>query len=145
MNKKEHAIYQVGLKVLIRKGDDFLFLRTAKRNLFDFPGGRIDFDEHNTALTKILEREIGEETGENLKYKLGKLAFQFRRHAEQRLPVFLSVYEAEYLSGEINLSDEHTSYTWINPQKDPIRREDFFSNEEYAAFGAYFSQLFTKQ
>lgn len=40
--KRACAIYHVGLKVLLKKGDEFLFLTDAVGKHFDLPGGRID-------------------------------------------------------------------------------------------------------
>jgi 8-oxo-dGTP pyrophosphatase MutT (NUDIX family) len=141
--EKEYAIYQVSLKALIRKNDEFLFLRTPRRKLYDLPGGRIDEEEKETTpFADVLAREVGEELGDNLKYKLGKLIMQFRKNSKlAHIPVFNAVYEAEYLSGEISLSNEHSGYEWINPKNTEMKREDFFNDEEYAAFQTYFTNL----
>ena len=140
--KRDYALYHVGLKILLKKGDDFLFLTVADGKEFDLPGGRIDDVEHTTPLTEIIAREVGEELGENIKYKLGKPIFQFRRHFENKgWHIFLTVYEAEYLSGEIQLSAEHSRYQWINPIKIDFKEENFFHKEEYLAFKKYFESL----
>ncbi|MEK7659227.1 MAG: NUDIX hydrolase [Patescibacteria group bacterium] len=140
--KKAYAIYHVGLKVLLKKGDDFLFLTDSVGKHFDLPGGRIDDIEHTTPLTEVIVREVGEELGESIKYKLGKPVFQFRRHFESKgLHIFLTVYEAEYLSGEIKLSAEHSNFQWINPRKVDLEEKDFFHKEEYLAFKKYFENL----
>ena len=140
--KRAYAIYHVGLKVLLKKGDEFLFLTDAVGKRFDLPGGRIDDVEHTTPLIEVIAREVGEELGEELKYKLGKPVFQFRRHFESKeLHIFLTVYEADYLSGEIKLSTEHSNYQWINPRKVDLKEEDFFHKEEYLAFEKYFENL----
>ena len=129
--KRAYAIYHVGLKILLKKGDEFLFLTDAVGKHFDLPGGRIDDVEHTTPLTEVIAREVGEELGEEVKYKLGKQVFQFRRHFESKdLHIFLTVYEVEYLSGEIKLSAEHSNYQWINPKKVNLKEEDFFHKEE---------------
>lgn len=140
--KRTHATYHVGLKVLLRKENEFLFLTDAIGKHLDLPGGRIDDVEHNLPLTEVIAREVEEELGEEIKYKLGKPVFQFRRHFESKgLHIFLTVYEAEYLSGEIRLSDEHNNYQWINPRKVDLKEKDFFHKEEYLAFKAYFENL----
>jgi len=140
--KKAYATYHVGLKILLKKEDEFLFLTDAVGKHLDLPGGRIDDVEHNVPLTEVIAREVGEELGEEMKYKLGKPVFQFRRHFESKnMHVFLTVYEAEYLSGEIQLSDEHSNYQWINPRKVDLTEKDFFHKEEYLAFKMYFENL----
>ena len=140
--KRAYAIYHVGLKVLLKKGNEFLFLTDAVGKHFDLPDGRIDDVEHTTPLTEVIAREVSEELGEEIKYKLGKPVFQFRRHFESKgLHIFLTVYEAEYLSGEIKLSAEHSDFQWINPRKIDLKEEQFFHKEEYLAFKKYFENL----
>ena len=140
--KRAYAIYHVGLKILLKKGDEFLFLTGAVGKYFDLPGGRIDDVEHTTPLTEVIAREVSEELGEEIKYKLGKPVFQFRRHFESKgLHIFLTVYEAEYLSGEIKLSAEPSNLQWINPRKVDLKEEQFFHKEEYFAFKKYFENL----
>jgi len=140
--ERVHALYYVSMKVLLKKGDVFLFLMDAVGKYFDLPGGRIDNVEYITPLTEIIAREVSEELGEEIKYKLGKSVFQFRRHFEdQRWHVFLIVYEAEYVSGEIKLSAEHGGFQWINPRKTNFKEEQFFNKEEYLAFKMYFKNM----
>lgn len=141
-SKRNYAVYHVGLKILLKKGDEFLFLKSADGTQFDLPGGRIDDVEHETPLVEILAREVAEELGEEIKYKLGKPVFQFRRHFESKgWHIFLTVYEAEYVSGEIQLSSEHSGYQWITPEKfQEFAENDFFSAEEFRAFREYFGQ-----
>lgn len=133
----ECATYYVSLKVLLREGDNGLFLRCGKDHWcgaphWDWPGGRIDSTENETTITKIIKREIEEELGRDLKYTLGSLAFQFRRH----LPridkwIFINVYEADYILGEIKLSDEHSDFEWINLKETQFDRKDFCNEEMY--------------
>lgn len=134
-----HALYNVGLKLILKKDNDFLFLVDAGGVYFDLPGGRIDETEHMVPIPEIIDREVKEELGESIKYKLGKPAFSFRRHVVAKdLHIFLIVYEAEYVSGEIKLSHEHCDYQWINPQHFNFEEKTFFNNEEYLAFKNYF-------
>jgi 8-oxo-dGTP pyrophosphatase MutT (NUDIX family) len=140
--KREYATYHVGLKVLLKRGEEFLFLTYRDGKHFDLPGGRIDDVEHTSPLNQVIAREVGEELGEEVKYKLGKPVFQFRRHFESRgLHIFLTVYEALYLSGEIKLSEEHSNLQWINPRKIDLKEEDFSDKEEFLAFKKYFKSL----
>lgn len=119
-----------------------MFLTDAVGKHFDLPGGRIDDSENNVSLDKIIAREVGEELGEEVKYTLGRPVFQFRRHFESKgLHIFITVYEAEYLSGEIKLSHEHTNYQWIDPKEFEFKEDDFFSSEEFIALKKYFENL----
>ncbi|MEI7580823.1 MAG: NUDIX hydrolase [bacterium] len=133
------ATYQVGLKVLLKKGNEFLFLIERDGKSLDLPGGRIDDTEHTVTLSAIMQREVCEELGSEVRYTLGKPLFQFRRHIKAKgLHVFLTVYAAEFLSGEIVISDEHTGYQWIQARDVEWNEESFVSREEFQAFKEYF-------
>ncbi len=139
--KRDYANYHVALKVLMRKGDEMLFLLASSDRL-DLPGGRIDNVEHETPLPEILDREIREELGMDVKYKLGKPVVQFRRHVPHKgWHVFLTAYEAEFLSGSIQISPEHSGFKWINIKSFPTDPNIFFNPEEYAALKQYFDSL----
>lgn len=140
--QRDYAHYHVALKVLMRKGDEILFLMDTGGTRFDLPGGRIDDVEHDTPLSEILAREIREELGVDVKYKIGKPIFQFRRHfAPKGWYIFLTAYEAEFLSGSIQISPEHSGFRWINPKKSELKENEFFNKEEYLAFKKYFESI----
>ena len=140
--KRDYANYHVAFKILLQKGDEFLFLRQLPANKWDFPGGRIDDVEHDVPLLDILDREVREELGSDLQYKVGKPIVQYRRHYKEKdYHIFITTYSAEYASGEIVLSDEHGSYEWINSKKYAFQREDFYTQEEYDAIMNYLNQL----
>lgn len=139
--QRDYANYHVALKILLRKGDEILFLKSPHKFL-DFPGGRIDNVEDTTPIPDVIAREIREELGESIKYKLGKPLFQFRRFFPNiGWRIFLTVYSAEYISGDIQISDEHSEYLWINPKEYEFKEEEFFNKEEYLAFMQYFDKL----
>lgn len=136
--KRDYGVFQVGLKILLRKGSKVLFLRDDKG--IDLPGGRIDNVEYRTPLEKIIAREIREELGPKVKYVLGKPLFHFRRERfdKSNAPfVFLVVYDAQWTAGEIKLSFEHSTYEWIDPKTYVLRRSDFGQKEVYQAFEKY--------
>jgi len=137
--KKKQEIYHVSMKVLLRDKDKALFLYEPTENNFDLPGGRIDNTEKDIPLSEIIKREVEEELGKEIKYRLGDPAFQFRRYFESdNLHVFITIYEAEFLSGNIKLSAKHSRYQWIDPKKIKLEENKFFSKEEYLAFKNYF-------
>lgn len=141
--KRDYAIYQVALKALLRKDGKVLFLRLADAPKYlDLPGGRIDNVETSTPLARILDREIREEIGTKARYRLGAPLFQFRRHIPSRnIYSFLTVYDAEFLGGDIKLSFEHSAYEWVDPKTYIWKKSQFLSNEEYAAFLGFFKQM----
>ena len=139
--RKDYATFNIGFKILLKKDNKVLFLRMTHKkyfNLLDLPGGRVDKGEEGTSPEKILNREVQEEIGKGVKYKLGNLAFQNWRHDSLRkIYTLINVYEARYLFGEIKLSPEHLNYEWIDPKKYKFRKKDFFCEEEYFAFKKY--------
>lgn len=137
--KRNYAIYHVAFKILLKKYNKVLFLKTADGRYWDLPGGRIDNNEKKVPLEKILAREIKEEIGKNIKYQLGKPIFQYRRfHEKIKFPIFITVYEGKYLSGKIKLSFEHSNYCWLIPQSHRFKGKGFCYKEEYLTFKKYF-------
>ena len=140
--KRDYGVFQVGLKILLRKGGKVLFLRDADDGHVDLPGGRIDNVEYRAPLEKIIAREVREELGPRIRYVLGKPLFHFRR--ERRIKdthlrfVFVVVYDALWKAGDIHLSFEHSAYKWIDPKTYTLKRSDFMNEEEYRAFKNYF-------
>lgn len=136
---QNHAVFQIGLKAMIWKDGKFLLLRHNPSGRLDLPGGRINIDEKDTNLMEVLDREIREELGEEFKVKVGVPLFQFRRNFLDRgYAVFITVYEAHYLAGEIIVSEDHQGMEWIDPSKWEFVLEDFFHQDEYEAFKKYF-------
>jgi 8-oxo-dGTP diphosphatase len=139
---KTHATYNVGLKILLKKGHQYLFLTDAFGKHLDLPGGRIDENEQTTPLVEVIKREVSEEIGNKIAYMLGKPIFQFRRHFESKnLRIFHTIYEAEYLSGEIQLSDEHCHFQWLDQKQILLKEKEFFHQEEFLAIKKHFENL----
>lgn len=140
----EIATYQVSLKLLLRKSDEFLILKDTFKSLLDLPGGRINDDEFATPIEDILRREVREELGNDIIYTIEKPLFQFRRfHTSSKMPVLLTVYGGAYTSGEIKLSDEHEGFKWVHKDTFNFPEEAFFNKEEYLVMRAYFKSLQT--
>ena len=140
--KRDYGIFHVGLKVLLEKDSKFLFLKADNKINWDWPGGRIDNIEVATDLEKVLKREVYEELGPKVKYKLGQPIIQFRRYSRSRdVYIFITLYEAKYISGEIKLSHEHSDYEWVDPKKNKLNQKDFFNTEEYSKLKNYFKTL----
>ncbi|OHA70705.1 MAG: hypothetical protein A3H01_00305 [Candidatus Wildermuthbacteria bacterium RIFCSPLOWO2_12_FULL_40_9] len=136
--KKNYAIYQVAFKIFLRKGNNVLFLKLSNKDTWDWPGGRADKNEGRVPIKKILAREIREELGSDIKYKIGKIAFQYRRKCNAKnLYNLITVYEGEYISGGIKLSNEHNTYQWLNPKKFRFNKRNYPNREEFAAFKEY--------
>jgi 8-oxo-dGTP diphosphatase len=113
---KKDQFFYVGQKALIRKGNEVLVLGAQKGRL-DYPGGKIQEGEHD--LAEALKREVREETG--LEISVGKpfATWIITLPVNHRLAgrkIFLVAYRCEYVSGEINLSDEHDSFSWVTKE-----------------------------
>ena len=133
----EDAVFYVGQKALIRKGDEILVL-TDKKGEVHYPGGKIQNGESD--LVNSLKREVKEETG--LEIKVGEpfttLLYTFsdsHRLAGKRL--FLVAYKREYISGDVKVSHEHNDFSWVT-------KENFMNmNDNTETFGIlkkYFSE-----
>jgi ADP-ribose pyrophosphatase YjhB (NUDIX family) len=89
---EEIAKYHVGLKVLVKSGDKYMLLRSSADNTIDLPGGRINENEADSQIDKIIAREVKEELGGDFKFKIGKPIITFRRFLSHiNLKVFVVV------------------------------------------------------
>jgi 8-oxo-dGTP pyrophosphatase MutT (NUDIX family) len=136
-----HALFQISIKIILVKGNKILALKTND-NYLDFPGGRLDHTEVNLDHRTVAQREIEEELGANLKVNIGKLAFVSRRSYTKdgvENNVIAIFYQADYLSGEIQLSDEHVHAGWIDPNDIFVQGVKFMSVDEEKQLRDYFT------
>jgi 8-oxo-dGTP pyrophosphatase MutT (NUDIX family) len=126
--------YQISLKLILKnQNGEILALgghpSGSYAGYYDLPGGRIDVTEFKTPYTEILHREIQEELG-SVEVEIDEKPVAIGRHAiMQHIPqneykkevhILYIFFEAQYLSGEIKKSDEHTSLKWITLSKETI-------------------------
>lgn len=116
--------FHIGLKLILenQKGE-ILALKmptgSSMSGYYDLPGGRINSDELKTPYRKIIKREILEEIGEKVKYRLVQKPVSIARHfyfspkLKKEGSIFFIFFKAFYLSGIIEISDEHINYQWI--------------------------------
>ena len=127
--KKENDFYQISLKVILKndKGEILLLeanLEGSFAGYYDFPGGRIDTDEFTTPFYNIIKREIVEEVG-NIDFNLNSKPVAVGRHLapstitkkDHDIHVLYLFFEAQYINGEINISNEHIGYKWVDLSK----------------------------
>lgn len=106
---------QVGVKVLVKQHDKFLFLRRnatfqeGPQN-WDIPGGRIEPEE---ALQDALTREVLEETGLKLEQTDTLLAAQDIFVPNAEMHVVRLTYTGVAI-GEVTISSEHDDYEWMS-------------------------------
>ncbi|MCL1902208.1 MAG: NUDIX domain-containing protein [Alphaproteobacteria bacterium] len=108
----------VAVKAIIQKDGKVLALKRSTRvgvvpGTWDIPGGRIDFGE--TPIDAIA-REIMEETGLSVKIGTPWSTWTFMIDNSDVQVVGVTML-AEYIGGEIKLSDEHLEYRWIDPSE----------------------------
>ena len=139
--KKEYAIFITSFKLILKKNKKILVLTESDSGCLDLPGGRIERKEANLPLEDLFKREIKEELGGNVKYRILGPAMQYRRYDKRRkIYVLITVYEAKYLSGEIKLSTEHKKYEWVEPKKYNLKDKKMNNEEERSAFENYFKK-----
>jgi len=94
--------------------DGMILIARRKRafmgNNWEFPGGKL---EDNETLEECLKREIFEELGIDI--AVGKLISSRKHVLNCQSAIMLYAYQAEYLSGEIVLSD-HDEIAWVSPE-----------------------------
>lgn len=140
--KKEYAIFLLSFKLILRKNNKILILTESESGILDFPGGRIEKNEIALPIKDLFKREIKEELGKDVKYKILGPVIQYRRYNKlTKRYVFITVYEAEYLSGKIKLSSEHKKYEWVDPKKYNLKNKKINNNEGRLAIVNYFKKF----
>jgi len=122
------ANFHVSLKFIFKdKKDRILILKMPQNSsmvgFYDFPGGRMKEGEKELSFSKIIKREINEELGNKISYKLIETPVVIGRHnyisktTNKKQYIFWVFFEVKFIGGKIILSDEHEDYVWINLNK----------------------------
>jgi 8-oxo-dGTP diphosphatase len=115
--------FGVATKAIIKNKDNkFLVIfksdtEEISPNEIDLPGGRLKFGEE---IEDGLRREVEEELG--LKIEILKLSRAWSLIKDDLHLVGLT-FLANYVSGEIKLSGEHTNFQWVD--RDTILKGDY--------------------
>jgi 8-oxo-dGTP diphosphatase len=112
---EEKYLFCVPQKALIEKDNKFLIIKRSEnaKNYpmhWDLPGGKL---EHGETHGEGLMREVLEET--NLIVKVKDPIFSYIE--TKGVFAYVVVYEAEFLSGELKLSTEHSEYMWATREE----------------------------
>lgn len=133
------AYYQVGLKLLIRKDGEFLFLKPPVGACLDLPGGRIGKSDITMPLNEFLYKKVAEEIGATVKFKIKGPLFQYTRHFRPLgFRIFITVYEGVYVSGPIQTTKSYLGHYWLNPLEHAFEPKNFMNLEEFRAFQQHF-------
>jgi len=95
---------------------------------YDLPGGRINPDELQAPFEQIIDREVTEEVGSDVKYEIEPRPISISKQPffSQTLGrdncMFMVFFKAKYLSGEIEISEEHIGYKWLDLKKEPAEK-----------------------
>lgn len=128
--KKDKALYQISLKLLLKNAEGKILTLKAldNRDLFagfyDLPGGRIHEDEDDRSFTEILQREVREEIGdvrfsvEPESVSTSRWTYHFQDGRLVR--IFYLFFEGTYEGGEIHISYEHQYQEWVNLMEDDL-------------------------
>jgi len=115
----EDLVCFIGQKAFIEKNGELLILTEPRldRAIIDLPGGKVQVGEEN--LIESLQREVQEET--RLKIEVGKPFYTWfytipaeSSHRSAGKRIFNVGYRCTYLSGEVQLSEEHNGFRWVN-------------------------------
>lgn len=132
---KKHALYQVSLKLFLKNSQGEVLILKAPdggslEGYYDFPGGRIDESELEVPLVEIVSRELREEIGEidfAIKPKpvaTGRHFLPSRSGNSAGNHLIYLFFEAEFIGGEVSLSDEHVGHLWV--RLEDIELEKYF-------------------
>ncbi len=102
------------IKAIIRKDNKILLIKkSAKVDIYpgrwDLPGGRLDPGE---TWCQGLAREVQEETGLKINFIREVRAWESKKWDTLGKTVL-----CEHISGEVQLSWEHTEYRWMVPEE----------------------------
>ena len=138
-----HANFLVSLKIILLNEKNEVLALEAQMNgpmagYYDLPGGRIDDNEIQIPFHDILKREIQEEIG-NVECTISQQpvsTLSWIWPTGEKLTFIY--YTAKITSGEVQISDEHQSYSWVTLSKENI--EKYFTTYHKAALTEYISE-----
>lgn len=136
-----HDCFQITQKVFIRKGDQFLVMRDKRTSYGDLPGGRMNEVEFFSDWLASVNRELIEELGKDVKLKIDPKPLFVHRHRvnDENFPCIIIAYKAEYITGEILISDEHDYLEWVSIHT--FKPEILFSEYMLEAVNLYLSEF----
>jgi 8-oxo-dGTP diphosphatase len=137
----DHGFFQITQKAFIRKGDLLLVMRDKKSGEGDLPGGRMNQNEFFENWIDSLKRELEEELGTSMILKISEDVVLIHKHRVNlgNHPCVILGYDCEYISGEINISDEHDFFEWVDIKT--FKAETFYSEYMLEAVSKYLSRF----
>lgn len=109
-----NQIQELNAYLVISRRDNLLLLKRFN-DIWEFPGGGVEFGEHpkDSAI-----RETKEETGLKAKNPklIGVTSATFTSKGKEKHAIY-AVYKTKSFSGKPKLSREHKEYGWYSPQE----------------------------
>lgn len=136
MNSK-HGLFQITQKVFIRNGNLLLVMKDKKSGAGDLPGGRMNQDEFFSDWMVSLNRELEEELGKSFKVEINPNPIIVHKHLvnDGNHPCIIIGYDGKYISGEIEISDEHDYFKWVDVND--YKADELFSEYMLEAVNVY--------
>ncbi|MFA4835032.1 MAG: NUDIX domain-containing protein [Dehalococcoidia bacterium] len=130
---QQFAKYEISLKLILKDRQGKMLLlqipaHSTMAGFYDLPGGRIDEREKKVSLRTIIKREIQEELGRSVRYRMEEtpIAIGQHWHYSKRLRrekfAIIIFFEAKYLGGKVRLSHEHLDYCWVAVHRKNCRK-----------------------
>ena len=115
----DEGLFEIGIKLFVKRGEEFLVLIANNTKKGDFPGGRIGLKDSLFKQEESMRREILEELGDKIKLRVSREpVFTFPYTSKQATQEVLGLaHLAEYVEGEFSLSDEHERFFWCTPEQ----------------------------
>ncbi len=137
----DHGFFQITQKAFIRKGNLLLVMRDKKSGEGDLPGGRMNQNEFFENWIDSLKRELEEELGTSMKLKISEDVILIHKHRVNlgNHPCVILGYDCEYISGDINISEEHDFFEWVDIKT--FKPETFYSEYMLEAVSKYLSRF----
>jgi 8-oxo-dGTP diphosphatase len=117
MTDEPKGLHVVSVAALVVRNRRILAMRRAAKNLagpglWETLSGRV---EHGEEPREAVEREIAEECG--LEVQLEVRPFDAYAATRRGHPMIVILYRAQYLGGEVCISEEHDEYAWLTAEE----------------------------
>jgi 8-oxo-dGTP diphosphatase len=117
MADEPKGLHVVSVAALVVRERRILAMRRSPRNLagpglWETLSGRV---EHGEEPREAVEREIAEECG--LEVQLEVRPFDAYAATRRGHPMIVILYRAQYLGGEVRISDEHDAFAWLTGEE----------------------------
>ena len=143
---KDKATFHVGVIISLynSKGQILLAKRapfkTHAANVWENISGGVEAKEQPI---EALDREMCEELGESVKYRVEDIYNTFQTILQNDRNIIGICFLCEYLGGEINLNEEHTEYKWVSLDEAIQLTDTLGLKEEFKLLKEKYPKIFT--